>query len=245
MTIIDISGKTIAQRAEIFKPIGLKLDHTGVPKGLSLTFSPPIHLVKTEIRGNISVGAYSFMRGGRLCADIGNYCSIAPDVSIGDGEHPVNWLSTHPFQYGRSAFTDWLNADGFNNTKRLPLSISKRAPIIGNDVWIGTRVVILRGVKIGDGAIVAAGAVVTKDVPPFAIVGGVPAKILRYRFDQKVIEKIQLSQWWKYDIKYLKDINFQEPEAAAEQMLEKISLGIKMIPENKYRLGYDRLIMQK
>lgn len=92
MTIIDISGKTIAQRAEIFKPIGLKLDHTGVPKGLSLTFSPPIHLVKTEIRGNISVGAYSFMRGGRLCADIGNYCSIAPDVSIGDGEHPVNWL---------------------------------------------------------------------------------------------------------------------------------------------------------
>lgn len=65
MTIIDISGKTIAQRAEIFKPIGLKLDHTGVPKGLSLTFSPPIHLVKTEIRGNISVGAYS------LCVEEG------------------------------------------------------------------------------------------------------------------------------------------------------------------------------
>lgn len=67
MTIIDISGKTIAQRAEIFKPIGLKLDHTGVPKGLSLTFSPPIHLVKTEIRGNISVGAYSFL----LCVEEG------------------------------------------------------------------------------------------------------------------------------------------------------------------------------
>ncbi len=245
MSVIDITGKTVAQKSEIFKPFGLKLDSTGVPKGLSLTFSSPIHLVKTEIRGNITVGSYSFMRGGRLCADIGNYCSIAPDVSIGDGEHPINWLSTHPFQYGRSAFSEWQGAEGFSNEARLPLSIAKRAPVIGNDVWIGAGVVVLRGVKIGDGAIVAAGAVVTKDIPPFAIVGGIPAKVLRYRFDDNVIEKINSIKWWEYDMKHLSNLNFQEPEIAVEQFLERVSGGIVKMPDIKHRLEHDKLIIQE
>lgn len=70
---------------------------------------------------------------------------------------------------------------------------------IGNDVWIGQRAMVMGGVRIGNGAVVGAGAVVTKDVPPYTIVGGVPAKIIRYRFSDKVVKKLQSSKWWDYD----------------------------------------------
>lgn len=178
-----------AEKAKFLTSKGMSLTHTGIPKQLSITCSPPIDISKTEIRGHVEIGAYTFIRGGRLCAKIGAYCSLAPNVAIGDGEHPITWMSTHPFQYGRSSFNGWDEAKDFTGALRVPLSIAKRMPVIGNDVWIGTNVVVLRGVNIGNGAVVAAGAVVTKDVPPYAIVGGVPARIIKYRFDAEIIEK--------------------------------------------------------
>jgi len=241
MPVIDLSGKNPAQKSEIFQTYGLKLENCSLPKGLSLTFSSPIHLVRTEIRGNIEVGSYSFMRGGRLCGNVGNYCSIAPDVAIGDGEHPLSWLSSHPFQYGRSAFSDWEGAQEFTTPKRLPLDIAKRAPNIGHDVWIGTKAVILRGVNIGNGAVIAAGSVVTKDVPPYAIVGGVPARIIKMRFVDSTIEELTNSQWWDYDVNNLTDLNYENPLEAVRFFNEKKEAGLKKITNKKHRLEHEKL----
>lgn len=129
------------------------------------------------------VGSYNYF--GRFTtitrARIGNFCSIAPFVTIGPGEHLV---------------------DGVSTSERINSLLPGHRPLnsgiveIGNDVWIGVNAVILRNVKVGDGAIVAAGAVVTKDVPPYAIVGGVPARIIRYRNPGKDMNELQESCWW-------------------------------------------------
>lgn len=111
---------------------------------------------------------------------IGNYCSIADDVMfLAAFDHEINRISTYPFRqmYGLAS-------------KEYRDAISKGDIIVDDDVWIGYRATILSGVHIGQGAIVAAGAVVTKDVPPYAIVGGVPAKVIRYRFDEGMIREL-------------------------------------------------------
>ena len=145
---------------------------------------------------NCKIGKYSYV--GSNCflqnVSIGKFCSIAKHSLIGLGAHPSDFLSTSPLFYRK------------NN----PLKISflkenkdfvEYQPIeIGHDVWVGARVTIMDGVKIGTGAIVASGAVVTKNVPPYAIVGGVPAKIIKYRFDEEQINKLLNSSWWDWDL---------------------------------------------
>jgi acetyltransferase-like isoleucine patch superfamily enzyme len=129
---------------------------------------------------------------------IGKYCSIGSDAIIGLGRHPSRtFVSSHPIFYSTAcqsqiSFVTEAIFDEF-------------APInIGNDVWIGTRAVILDGVTIGDGAIVGAGSVVTKDIPPYAIVTGIPATILRYRFDIAEITFLTELKWWDKDISWLR-----------------------------------------
>lgn len=121
--------------------------------------------------------------------EIGSYCSFAGEVAIlGGGEHRTDWVTTYPL---RVLFDDPLaNQDGH--------PASKGATCIGNDVWIGYRATILSGVTVGDGAVIAAGAVVTKDVPPYAIVGGNPAKLIKYRFDNETIAQLMNIQWWNW-----------------------------------------------
>ena len=123
--------------------------------------------------------------------DIGAFCSISEECSIGMPSHPITYISSSPVflegsNYLRKNFSEIRYVDCLD-TK------------IGNDVWIGTKVCVKSGVKIGDGAIIAAGAVVTHDVPAYAIVGGVPAKVIRYRFDEETIEKLQKIKWWEFE----------------------------------------------
>jgi chloramphenicol O-acetyltransferase type B len=150
---------------------------------------------------NVSIGRCTYLAGARCGnATIGSFCSIGPDAIIGGmGHHPTHWLSTHPVFYSsfRQAGLTFSERSQFEELRRTTL---------GNDIWIGARAVVLDGVQIGHGAIVAAGAVVTKDVPPYAIVGGVPAKVLRYRFPQEVVELLLKWQWWNLPLDILQQL---------------------------------------
>lgn len=128
-------------------------------------------------------------------AIVGRYCSIAGNVKVVSATHPTSdFVSTSPMFFStlRQTGKSYCSANRFNEI----LSVDGRTVIIGNDVWIGESVTIKGGIRIGDGAIVAMNACVTKDVPPYAIVGGVPAKIIRYRFNEEQIRKLQLIRWW-------------------------------------------------
>lgn len=128
-------------------------------------------------------------------AHIGSFCSIANGVIIGGGMHPYNWVSMSPVFYeGR----DSVKAK-FSEHKR----DSVKKTIIGHDVWIGQNALIKQGVKIGIGAVVGMGSVVTKDVPPYTIVGGVPAKEIKKRFSEKVTLDLLDSKWWELNDKKL------------------------------------------
>lgn len=140
----------------------------------------------------VNMGRYSYMGFHNSICDttIGAFCSIASYCAIGGGKHPLDAVSTSPVFYARR-----------NSLKRsfaeLP-ELENKGVEIGHDVWIGEAVFIKDGVKIGTGAVVGAHSVVTKDIAPYAIVGGAPAKVLRYRFDEETIKKLLDSKWWDW-----------------------------------------------
>lgn len=161
---------------------------------IKCTFSKENHIFPFAHLFNVKMGDFSYVGGYSYLknATIGKFTSIASEVKIGLGMHPVDLVSTHPLFYAPKK--EWSIAPSID----VPFEEYKEV-LIGNDVWIGTRVIIMDGLKIGNGAIIAAGSVVTKDVPDFAIVGGVPAKILKYRFAPDVIVKVSKSEWWNWD----------------------------------------------
>ena len=146
----------------------------------------------------ITIGMYSY--GGCFSSEniqphtvIGRYCSFASHVYIYNGNHPIEFKSLHPFFY--NPILGHVNE----------LMINRTTTVIGNDVWIGQNVIILPSVSvIGNGAVIGAGSIVTKNVPPFAIVAGNPAKIMKYRFSDDIINRIEQSAWWDKSIEDLK-----------------------------------------
>lgn len=156
--------------------------------------------------GSAHIGRYTYVGGNSnlLCASIGSFTSISTDVIVQQLTHPLDTvISTSPVFFSnkgqcvesfvnKSLFDEFLKVDGF--------SIK-----IGNDVWIGSNVILKGGITIGDGAVVAMGSVVTHDVPPYAIVGGVPAKVIKYRFDDEQIKRLLNLKWWDKDRQWLKE----------------------------------------
>jgi len=124
-----------------------------------------------------------------VASDIGAFCSISDHVFIGGAEHPINWVSMSP------VFTTERHSGPSKRFAKFEVSPTKRT-IIGNDVWIGHGVTIKQGVNIGHGAVVGSNALVTKDVPPYAVVGGIPARIIKYRFSNDEINKLLEIKWW-------------------------------------------------
>lgn len=163
---------------------------------------------RTEIR-NSEIGEYSYVSFDcRLIkCHIGKFCSIGPRVYAGFSSHPTKqWVSTHPAFYMNLG--DLLGYTIHEDASPLYDAYKEAKPgflsYIGNDVWIGSDVKIMDGVTIGDGVIVASGAVVTKDIPPYTIVGGVPAKIIRPRFSDEQIRRLQNICWWDKPAAWIK-----------------------------------------
>jgi acetyltransferase-like isoleucine patch superfamily enzyme len=146
----------------------------------------------------VSLGDFTYVANGAriVNARIGKFCSLGPECRIGLGTHPMDFVSTHPAFYSSSQPTPASLA--------VREFIESRTVEIGNDVWVGDRAIIRDGVRIGDGAIVGAAAVVTRDVAPYAIVAGVPAKVIRRRFDDGVVEQLLASRWWDRDLDWIR-----------------------------------------
>lgn len=147
------------------------------------------HGVKLD---NVKVGNYTYICPNVKIgyAEIGKFCSIAENSYIGLPSHPINHISTSPI------FISSKNATGFCWVKKNISFTERKKVYIGNDVWIGVNALIMGGITIENGAIIGAGAVVTKNVPAYAIVAGVPAKIIRYRFPKETIDKLNNLEWW-------------------------------------------------
>lgn len=164
------------------------------------------------------IGDYSYVQKKTTIfnAQIGKFCSIASGVSIGPGFHDTNRVSTHPSFYDNSTPLSFVFAKEKENS-------SVKRTIIGDDVWIGERAILIDGVKIGTGAVIAAGAVVTKDVAAYSIVAGVPAKEIKKRFPDEVVLQLLSSKWWLHPEDWLKEnyIYFHDIEAFLELIKTK------------------------
>lgn len=167
---------------------------------------------------NSSMGKCSYI--GYDCTmvncSLGAYCSVADEVIIGGAEHPMDWVSTSP------VFQNVRHSGPIKRFAKLDLPAVKTTTI-GNDVWIGNRAIVKQGVTIGDGAVIGAGSVVTKDVEPYSVVAGCPAKHIRYRFDETIRSEIQKSEWWNLSDQELADVgNFaNKPEEFIKQILNR------------------------
>lgn len=166
---------------------------TNTKFGNNIFLGENVSILNSEINDHSYINNNSSIKN----TSIGKYCSIGPNVQIILGKHPTNFVSTHPIFYANNkpfkTFADKTYINEYDSVN------------IGNDVWIAEGVIIPGGVTIGNGAIITARSVVTKDIEPYSIVGGIPAKHIKYRFDEDTIQKINNSEWWNWDESLLRE----------------------------------------
>ena len=203
------------------------------------------------------IGAYTYNQKSPsfdMLNMIGRFCSIAENVHFGVGNHPTSFLSTSPLMWEKEFFDnrrvrksqidrDYLVKNEARITKtnelRILENLKKDLITVGNDVWIGKNSLIMNGVTIGDGAVIGEKTVVTKDVPPFAIVVGTPAKVVRYRFDERTIERLLRIKWWDYGLPILEGVEWTNIDQALNQLEQKIADGIALWKPKLFKITKD------
>jgi acetyltransferase-like isoleucine patch superfamily enzyme len=174
----------------------------------------------THIGPDVVLGKYFGMNehGFIARATVGAFCAFGARTAINPFNHPTDWLSISEFQYHPRSF-DWVAE--YNDFKRLERTPEMFQHVsIGNDVWTGHNVNIIPGVNVGDGAVIGAGSVVTKDVPAYAIVVGAPARVTKMRFSDKIIERQLRLKWWELELSDLDGLPFRDVERCLERIEE-------------------------
>lgn len=229
-----------------------------VNKNTIMTLETPVLFYSNNPAGGEvsakSIGAFTYFNYNpdiRSISKIGRFCSFAQNIVAGVGGHSTTALSHHQMfelpQVWAKSFWDydelWIRQNAVENLEKEP----KRKEIgeIGNDVWIGCNSVILKGVKIGDGAIIAAGSMVTKDVPPYSIVGGVPDKIIRKRFPDEIIERLLKAKWWDYGPNVLKELQISEPMKCIDELEQRIANGFPLYKPDKFEFDCQKETITK
>ncbi len=185
--------------------------------------------------GSVIIGAFSYIVQGSMLGQstVGKYCSIGTGVRIMGQSHPTDRVTTSTWTYGSNVKK--LVEEDFGITPKQNYGVPNESGVqIGNDVWIADNVTFKRNITVHDGAIVAANAVVTKDVPPYAIVAGNPAKVVKYRFSEKIITALRELEWWCKSPKLLSEFdlsnvesfleNAEKLKAAKDYAFEKVNL---------------------
>lgn len=167
---------------------------------------------------DVRVGDFTYFErnGEGIYADIGKFCSIAANVRINALEHPMERLTTHKVSYRPNEYFRYLGVDADFRAKR-----QEKRVTIGHDVWIGHGAVIMPGVNVGHGAVIGANAVVTKDVAAYHVVGGVPARVIRKRFDDEIIQRLLDVCWWDWPVEKLYEAIPDLQALEIEAFLEK------------------------
>lgn len=189
--------ETFKQHGLLFTDRSVIFRRDTVSERQGLVFFYGNRLGEVDINGLVILGDYSSIgTASRVCnVAVGRYSSIGRELLAGLGKHPVDWVSSHCFPYYNPI--ELVDAD--ITPHKIAFKHSPQLTVIENDVWIGDRVTLMDGIYVGTGAIVGAGSVVTKNVPPYAIVVGNPARVLRMRFSDSVIERLLRSEWWRFD----------------------------------------------
>lgn len=183
---------------------GVSARNTGAILPRDTIFEPPCAIKWMQISHSFYMGAFSYgVNGFFFGCRIGRYCSFGEQVQVGRHPHAMHWVTTSPYfytPYGNvldMALPDGIEMAPSDFRHKTGPGVAK-ITTIGNDVWIGHGGFIMPGITIGDGAVVGAMAVVTKDVPPYAVVVGSPARIMKFRFPDKQVKMLLNSKWWEY-----------------------------------------------